>query len=185
MVIDGPRSALRGGGERRGVRIVVLAVILLVAIGAPGLSSRTAQAADNPLEPLDTSSPQATCLSFIAQVEVLEELLKSYEEDRSRANQAAFSSALAKTEELFELTEVSSANQGEAEAAAFANLADISNRLPPPDVEEIPDADDVEESTRTEVRAPSSGPWASCRGSGTAWLAGAASPAQRAGICSG
>lgn len=154
MAIDGLPSAPPRGGERRGV-LSVVAVILLVALGAPGLLSTTAQAADNPLEPLDTSSPQATYLSFVAQVEVLEELLLSYEANRTAANQAAFSSALAKTEELFELSEVASANRNEAEVAAFANLADILNRLPPPDVEEIPDADDVEESTRTEVRAPS------------------------------
>lgn len=121
--------------------VLVLAVIVGVLLGpAP------AHAQENPLEPFDTSSPQATYLSFVEQVQLLEELLRAYERDRSEANQAAFSSALEEVERLFDSSQVPDANKAKATVVAFASLADILNRIPPPDLDEIPDAEDVEDA---------------------------------------
>ncbi len=132
-----PRSLLPA---RIAARVVAVVVVLLTS----GLGAGVARAQENPLEPLDTSSPQATYLSFVEQVDLLEELLPTYERRRTEANQAAFRSAVDKVEDLFDLSQVSDANEREAVVASFANLADILNRIPPPDVGEIPDADDVE-----------------------------------------
>jgi MscS family membrane protein len=124
-------------------RVVTVAVMLvLTSVLAAG--SGVARAQENPLEPLDTSSPQATYLSFVEQVDLLEDLLTTYERSRTEANQSAFRSAVRKVEDLFDFSEVSEANEREVVVASFANLADILNRIPPPDVDEIPDVDDVE-----------------------------------------
>jgi MscS family membrane protein len=119
---------------------------VLVALAAALCGPGVAQGEENPLEPLDTSSPQATYLSFVKQVEVLEDLLLAYERSRTEANQLAFSSALDDVEVLFDLSEVTGANEGEVGAVSFARLADILNRIPPPDIDEMPDADDVAEA---------------------------------------
>lgn len=124
-------------------RLVLTMIVLVVAAILPGAAAR---AQENPLEPLDTSSPRATYQSFVDQVDLLEELLLAYEQDRSAANQAAFDDALDKVGALFDFSEVSEANHGEVLVATFARLADILNRVPPPEVAEIPDADDVAEA---------------------------------------
>lgn len=128
------------------LRVVAGAIVTMVLVAGVLAGGGTAGAQENPLEPLDTSSPQATYLSFVEQVQVLEELLLTYERDRSEANQMAFNSALSKVEDLFDFSEVAEANQAEVVGVSFARLADILNRVPPPDVDEIPDADDVEEA---------------------------------------
>lgn len=124
------------------VRRATVVLVLAIVTGIPFVPS-LAHAQENPLEPLDTSSPQATYLSFVAQVELLEELLLEYERDRSEANQAAFTSALAESAQLFDFSDVSEANRGATLVNSFASLADILNRIPPPDVDEIPDAEEV------------------------------------------
>ena len=93
-------------------------------------------------------------MSFVGQVALLEELQLEYERRRTQENQSALSSAISKTEELFDLSQVSAANENQAKVVSFASLADILNRLPPIDVDEIPDLDDVEESNRSEVVTP-------------------------------
>ena len=125
----------------RGVLGGMIAFLLVLVPGPP------AGAQENPLEPLDSSSPQATYLSFVDQIAVLEELLQEYERDRSEANQSAFGTALDKVESLFDLSQVSEATRSEVLVLSFARLADILNRIPPPDIEEIPDAEDVEDAS--------------------------------------
>lgn len=124
-------------------RFVAAVCMVGVLVGA---GAGVASAQENPLEPLDTSSPQATYLSFLEQEELLEDLLLTYERSRSEANQLALVAAMEKVEELFDLSEVSEANRDEAVGSSFAYLADILNRIPPPDLDEIPDIDDVEEA---------------------------------------
>ena len=125
------------------LRAVVSAAIAALVVIAGLLPGAPARAQENPLEPLDTSSPQATYLSFVSQVALLEDLLSAYERDRSESNQAAFDSALDKVETLFDFSEVADANRSEVAKASFARMADILNRIPPANVDEIPDADDV------------------------------------------
>jgi MscS family membrane protein len=132
----------------RVLRVAGVAAVALVVLAAAGSVHGTgvAHAQENPLEPLDASSPQATYLSFVAHVELLEDLLLAYQQDRSEENQAAFDAALSKVADLFDLSAVAEANEREAVGGSFARLADILNRIPPPDLDEIPDLDDVEEA---------------------------------------
>jgi len=125
------------------VGLAVLVAVVALAVGIV-VGPSVARAQDNPLEPLDTSSPQATYLSFVDQVDVLEELLLDYERNRSEANQLAFRSELERIRHLFDFSDISDASQDEIVAVSFANLADILNRIPPPDVDDIPDAAEVE-----------------------------------------
>lgn len=133
---DHPTAAMR-------LSVVARAAVAVALLVAPLVSGATTRAQGNPLEPLDTSSPQATYVSFTEQVRVLEDLLMAYQQDRTGANQAAFDAALEKVESLFDFSDVADANQSEVVKASFARLADILNRVPPPDVGQIPDADDV------------------------------------------
>lgn len=166
------QRASMGDGEfatparRRRFRIATAVMLALTALGATLLPTQAAQAQENPLEPLDSSSPQATYLSFTEHVILLEELLLAYERNRTKANQEAFSTALAKVEELFNLSEVSSSNRGEIEVVAFSSLADILNRLPLPDINEMPDAEDIEASTQTELRSGDDGEGPTLRAAG-------------------
>jgi MscS family membrane protein len=150
MVRPDRATMLTGRRTFRSAVAARVATIAMIALVAGMLLPGRGTAQENPLEPLDTSSPQATYLSFVAQTELLEDLLLAYERDRSEANQAAFASAFDKIRTLFDLSEVADANEGEAVVETFASLADILNRIPPPDVEEIPDADDVEAAAGSE-----------------------------------
>jgi MscS family membrane protein len=137
---DQPTTAFRAAGAQRFFLALATAVIAVAAV-LPGAAVGRAQ--ENPLEPLDTSSPRATYLSFVEQAELLEGLLLTYEQDRSAANQAAFAEAVDKVGGLFDFSEVPEATQGETSVVTFARLADILNRIPPPDIDAIPDADEV------------------------------------------
>ena len=88
-------------------------VVLAAAIGI-GVNTAVATEGDdaNPLQPLDTSSPAATYLSFIEQVVVAEELYVQYQQNRSESTQKALADALSDTGRLFDLSDVASANEG-------------------------------------------------------------------------
>ena len=140
----------------RRARLGAFLIAIVVALAVVATSGRAAHAQDSPLEPLDSSSPQGTYLSFIEQVKLLEELLDEYERNRSERTQAAFTAALADVEDLFDLSEVSSANLDEVAVVSFASLADILNRIPPSDVDEIPDDEAVAEAESSEITVPGS-----------------------------
>ena len=120
-------------------------IVLTAAIGV-GVSTAVANESDdaNPLQPLDTSSPEATYLSFIDQVALAEELYVQYQRNRSESTQKALADALSGTGRLFDLSDVATANKDEVIVASFGRLADIFNRIPEPDLEDFPNADDVE-----------------------------------------
>ena len=151
-------SHRRSAGASVRVRALAGLLVLAVALAAGGGGVLAQQPPEeNPLKPLDTSSPQATYLSFIGQVEELEDLLRAYEADRSEARQAAFTAALTKSEALFDFSEVPDANRGEVAVASVLDLADILNRLPPPEIDDIPDAEAVEDAEQPgEVTFPGS-----------------------------
>lgn len=122
-----------------------LFVLLLTAIAALVIATPLAAAEnENPLEPLDASSPRATLQSFVDQTKVTEDAALAYRSDRSLEAQQVYLDEVAKTRELFDLSEVPSASQGETVEEDFLALADILLRIPLPDPESIPDADQVE-----------------------------------------
>lgn len=146
------RQQLRAGSQQATHRTLLsmarlFFVVLAAAIGI-GVNTAVATEGDDasPLQPLDTSSPAATYLSFIEQVVVAEELYVQYQQNRSESTQKALADALSDTGRLFDLSDVASANEDEVIVASFGRLADIFNRIPEPDLADFPDADDVEEA---------------------------------------
>lgn len=117
--------------------VVLFALFATVAIAAQASAAEE----ENPLEPLDTSSPRATYLSFLEQTKVAEEAALEYRRNRSLRTQAALFDAVAKTALLSDLSEVPSASKDEVVEENFAALADILARIPRPDPRSIPDAD--------------------------------------------
>ena len=146
----------------------VLAALSVSLLPTPGLLAQSddadtevqeeeQQRAENPLKPLDTSSPQATYLSFLTQIKLSEELLLQYDADRSKDNQQQLSNEFSRTGDLFDLGDVAAANRDVTVVSSFTNLADIVNRLPPFEIEEFPDEADVEEAESQAVTIPASG----------------------------
>jgi hypothetical protein len=121
--------------------VILLAMVATIALAAQ-VSAAEAET-ENPLEPLDTSSPRAAYLAFIEQAGVIEKAVLEYRSNRSTETQNAFFEAVAKTGELSDLSEVAAAKQDQVVVGNFAALADILMRIPLPDRETIPDADQV------------------------------------------
>ena len=109
---------------------------------------------ENPLEPLDASSPRASIESFIEQATVTEEAALRYRSDRSLAAQEAYFEEVERTRELFDLSEVPAASQGEVVEENFVSLADILLRVPLPEPGEMPDADTVASEELTQWTLP-------------------------------
>lgn len=122
--------------------MVALLTLLAALILATPLSAAE-EGSENPLEPLDTSSPRATLVSFIEQAAVVEEAAQAYRSNRSGETQRAFFDAIAKTSEISDLSKVPDASVEAIVESNYAALADILLRIPLPDAEEIPDADQV------------------------------------------
>jgi MscS family membrane protein len=123
-----------------------LLLALLAALAGLALAAPLAAAddeAENPLEPLDTSSPQAALQAFVDQAAVVEEAALEYRTNRSNQTQSEFFDAIAKTSELSDLSKVPAASVSAVVESNFASLADILMRIPLPPAEEIPDADQV------------------------------------------
>ena len=125
----------------RSLMAALLAMLAALALAAP--LSAAEEETENPLEPLDTSSPQATLMSFIEQAALVEDASLEYRSNRSGEAQRAFFEAIAKTGEISDLSKVPDASVEAIVESNFAALADILLRVPLPDPEEIPDADQV------------------------------------------
>lgn len=142
-----PRAPTGAGGAALRAVVALLVAVLVVgftsALSSDAVRAQEGEREENPLAPLDTSSPQATYLSFVSQVDLLEELLITYERDRTEANQAAFDAAISKLRNLFDFSNVADATADATVRLSFARLADILNRIPEPDIDEIPDAEAV------------------------------------------
>jgi MscS family membrane protein len=119
--------------------MLLLAAIATIVVSAP-LAAAEGET-ENPLEPLDASSPRATLQSFVEQAAVSEEAALAYRSNRSLGAQRAYFDEVNKTRELFDLSEVPAASQDEIVEENFLALADILLRVPLPDPESIPDAE--------------------------------------------
>ena len=123
---------------------LMVAVPLAAAEGEP----------ENPLEPLDTSSPRATIQSFVEQADVTEEAALAYRADRSLDAQRAYFDEVEQTRGLFDLSEVPAASQDEVVEESFVALADILLRISLPDPGSMPDADMVAADELTQWTLP-------------------------------
>lgn len=96
--------------------------------------------AGNPLEPLDTSSPQATMESFLALTEQAARRWAEYRESPSPTTQKQVWRISDQAGTLFDLTQVAPALQREVSAETFYLLWEVMARVELPDLDQIPDA---------------------------------------------
>ena len=119
-------------------------VMTAVLATAPAVSAQ-----ENPLEPLDTTSPRATLSSFLDQtVEIEQAALEAFENPSDATRQRA-REALAAVEVLFDFSEVPDTARNERLTQSFVSLADILLRVPLPPLTNIPDETEVENEELT------------------------------------
>ena len=135
-------------------RLLVLLLVALATIIVAAPVAAADDAPENPLEPLDTSSPRATIESFIEQAAVTEEAALTYRRERSLDAQQAYFDEVEQTRNLFDLSEVPAASQAETVEASFVALADILLRIPLPDADSMPDAEMVAADELTQWTLP-------------------------------
>ena len=132
-----------GGAAARRLLLVLALVLVPLAASAQFVS---------PLEPLDTTSPRDTYLAFRALGDELDAAFTAYEADPSFAGQARLRAVLARTDQLFDLTETPAALRSETGRAAFGSLKDVLMRMPPIDPATLPG----DEGAPDRVRLPGS-----------------------------
>lgn len=130
--------------------LLTMMAIIAMAAGASAADSED----ENPLQPLDASSPRAALQSFIEQTGVIEDAALEYRVNRSLETQGKYLSEVARTRQLSDLSEVPAASQVKLIEGNFAALADILMRVPLPHPETIPDADQVASDELTQWTLP-------------------------------
>lgn len=118
---------------------LLVAVLLLVD---PALGQ-----SENPLKPLDTSSPRATIASFWEQSAKTEQALTAYRREQTLEQYLNCVRVFAAGRDLFDLSETPKAYQLKTAGASFSFLHDILVRLPPVDRSEIPGGPDFDPQT--------------------------------------
>ncbi len=95
--------------------------------------------AENPLEPLDASSPQATFESFLVNIDDVARRYFEYRDAPSRATYDKFFRAQAKGSSLLDLSQVPPAARYEVAAETRRLLREVIARVELPELGEIPD----------------------------------------------
>jgi MscS family membrane protein len=93
---------------------------------------------DNPLKPLDSSSPRATLASFWEQAREIEDAYVAYRADNSFAKMEEIFSPLGRMRQLFDLSEVPAALRDKVGGESALYLFDILLRLPSIDLDTVP-----------------------------------------------
>src|SRR6056297_2596021 len=149
------------GASRRRSITTVLIVLLAVAAGVStaGLLGMAgpASAQESPLEPLDTTSPQATLSSFLDQVVEVEEAALAAFDNPSDATRKSAQEALDAVEVLFDLSEVPDTARDERLTRSFVSLADILLRIELPPLASVPDDTEVDADELTFWVVPGTG----------------------------
>lgn len=114
--------------------IGMLGLLFLFLLGA--VSAETRQ--ENPLKPLDTSSPRATLGSFLDQAHKVEEVYTIYRNKKTEKTYREARRMLDPLRQLFDLREVPIANKLEVGGASFNYLYDILARLPLVPLDSVP-----------------------------------------------
>ncbi len=102
--------------------------------------------ARHPLEPADTSSPQATMESFLALTDEASQRLVIFHDAPSSASQKALEQALVNVSHLLDLSQIPPAARNKLGMSTTVLLWDVMARLDLPLPEDIPDASAVMES---------------------------------------
>ncbi len=109
----------------------LVAVLLLLLTAATAV-------AENPLQPIDTSSPRATMQSFLALTEETADRYQAYRDSPSRATQRALEQIDNKVERLFDLSNIAPANRVQVAGDTFYLLWDVIARFRLPNLADIP-----------------------------------------------
>ncbi len=115
--------------------------MLLYSLGVTLAPLGPVTAADDPLAPLDTSSPQATYLSFLEQSDAIDQAAVEYAANRSFEKQRDLAREFGKLERLFDISAVPETTRDETAVQSWAYLADILMRIELPDPSTIPDGE--------------------------------------------
>ncbi|ADU64278.1 MAG: mechanosensitive ion channel family protein [Pseudodesulfovibrio sp.] len=131
----------------------MLVCLVLAASLATGLAASDAQAshlfAAFPLEPPDTSSPRATLQSFLDHSGAFDKAMREEPE-----NPVMVREARQRAERCFDLSEVAPTIQGSVALESLLRLREILDRIPLPDMEAVPDGDDMKRQNITLWRIP-------------------------------
>jgi MscS family membrane protein len=148
--IPGRRSThrdVRGRSGSPGVLVVPLVLALLGPAAPAG-----AAAPQNPLQPLDRSSPRATLRTFLSSGDALaQELADGYVASQSRAEHGRLVSIAQQVIRCLDLRHVPPASRLKEGRAAALALFETLSRIPLPPPEEIPDAEEM--AVRKDVAA--------------------------------
>lgn len=121
--------------NNRGVALRWGRVVVALLCLFPG----TFHGADNPLAPIDTSTPRATMASFLALTEEAARCYLAYRDSPSPSTQDALWQLTYKTERLFDLSQVAPAARRKVSDETFYLLWEALARIELPDLAEIPD----------------------------------------------
>ena len=131
-------------------------LLLAIALSAPIVAQPVLQ--ENPLAPLDTSSPEATLNAFMSQARTIELAYVDYQTDKTFAGEERVNDAIRRITEVFDLSQVPGSNRREVGAASFVQLFDILLRLPAPPETAMPVPPEPDpEIAREKMRVPGTG----------------------------
>lgn len=147
-----------GRGRILGLLLLLPLVALLGQRAAAADAAAPTAAAtflqNDPLQPLDTSSPSATYQSFLEQTARVQVLFKSYLRHKTLPGLHALGITARRSGRLFDLQNVAPALREKAGASASMYLTDILNRLPEIPPAAIPGAAGSTEKVPDQWRIP-------------------------------
>ena len=128
-------------------RIVIPFVLLLLLLSGGGASASSP--AMFPLEPPDTSSPRATLESFLRYSEMYYQALRNPD-----AEEVLVREARERSEECFDLRHIAPSIRDDMALESVLRMREILDRIPLPDLADIPDEAAVVEGKITSWRIP-------------------------------
>lgn len=130
--------------HRLSIRLIVASMIVLMPVlsAASGLNKF-------PLEPPDTSSPRATLTSFIHYSDAFYEAMRAPEEDPYEIEES-----LERAVRCFDLSQVAPTIVKNVGLESVLRLREILDRIPLPDLEDVPDKNEVKKRNIAKWRIP-------------------------------
>ncbi len=129
--------------HRLSIRLIVaFMIVFMLASAAPGVNMF-------PLEPPDTSSPRATLQSFIHYSDTFYEAMRAPEE-----NSYEMQESLERAVRCFDLSQVAPSIAKDVGLESVLRMREILDRIPLPDLEDVPDKKEVKKQNVVKWRIP-------------------------------
>lgn len=138
------RGDPRVGCYRRGLLAAMRGALCCMVAVAVSFGTPAVAQSENPLKPLDTSSPRATLESFWEQSEKVEQAFTAYREDQSFEQYVDALRVYAPARGLFDLSQTPESFKLKVGGASFSYLHDVLVRLPAVDFESVPGGPDFD-----------------------------------------